>query len=333
MEARSQLLALRSVEGVPPFEGRVNALGGTPLAAHGIEVLQINVGKRCNLRCRHCHVEAGPERGEAMPLSVMRRCVDAARLPSVSTVDITGGAPEMNENLEWLIRESRGLGKRVIVRSNLAILAEEEHRRFLDIYAGCGVEIACSLPDCSQSRTDRQRGDGTFQKVIAAMRSLNARGYGVEGTGLVLDIVHNPIGAYLPASQEAMEREYRRRLCDEHGVSFNALFCLTNLPVGHFLEYLIQSGNLEDYLRTLAGAFNPAAARRAMCTNTLSVGWDGALFDCDFNQVLELPVDHGAPTNIRDFDPARLNGRGIVVGNHCYGCAAGAGSSCQGTTA
>ena len=192
--------------------------------------------------------------------------------------------------------------------------------------------MVTSLPDYHENRTDRQRGKGVFQRVIAAMQRLNARGYGKESSGLVLNVVHNPVGTYLPGAQKALEHEYRKRLFDEQGVVFNNLLCITNIPIGRYLEYLLESGNFEDYMTDICGAYNPAAVENVMCRTTLSVGWDGALYDCDFNQMLNLPVNHGAPNHIANFDLEKLSRREIVIDNHCYGCTAGAGSSCQGAT-
>src|SRR5208283_1936406 len=215
---------------------------------------------------------------------------------------------------------------------NLTLLLEEPYRHFMDVFAQNKVEIVTSLPDYLETKSDRQRGMGVFGKVIKALRELNLRGYGMKNSGLYIDIVHNPVGAYLPGSQAALEHEYHERLLTEQGVHFNQLFCLTNLPVGRYLDYLIESGNFEDYISALCHSFNPAAVKNVMCLTTLSVGWDGLLYDCDFNQMLGLTVNNGSQMNIMNFDMDKLKNRKIVINNHCYGCVAGSGSSCQGAT-
>jgi radical SAM/Cys-rich protein len=316
----------------PGFAERVLETLRRDLRADGIEVFQVNMGRRCNLRCRHCHVEAGPDRDEVMGRSVLEKCMDILAPPGIPVVDVTGGAPEMNPHLEWFIREAAQPGRRLMVRSNLAILLLEEYSAFIDVYADNQVEVVASLPDCRGSGTDSQRGGGVFREIIRAMRLLNERGYGAAGSGLVLNLVHNPAGAYLPGSQSDLESDYRAVLERDHGVIFNSLYTMTNAPIGRYLEYLISSGNYDGYIRDLCGAYNPAAVERVMCKTTISVGWDGALYDCDFNQMLGLGLDGGAPRSVFDFDRGLLESRRIVVGNHCYCCVAGAGSSCRGAT-
>ncbi len=332
MDSGEQLRILKRMDEKLSFADKMRTIRKYPLMARQIDLLQVNLGKRCNLSCRHCHVNAGPARTEIMTKSILAKCLEILRAYPISAIDITGGAPEMNPHLEWFVGEAAGLNRRLIVRSNLTLLLDEPYGHFMDVFTQNRVEIVTSLPDYMEARSDRQRGAGVFRKVIAAMRELNARGYGVEGSGLCIDIVHNPVGAYLPGSQTALEHEYRERLRAEHGVHFNRLFCLTNLPVGRYLDYLIASDNLEDYLSTLCQSFNPAAVDNVMCLTTLSVGWDGSLYDCDFNQMLDLTVNHGAPKNIMNFDIEKLKNREIVINNHCYGCVAGSGSSCQGAT-
>jgi len=299
-----------------------------------VDVVQVNLGRLCNQACTHCYVDASPtRRKQNMGENTVARLLEVARNSrGLKAVDITGGAPEMNPHLEWFLAEAAGLQRRLIVRSNLTLLLEEPYRHFLDAFVQNKVEIVTSLPDYVETKSDRQRGTGVFHKVIAAMRELNSRGYGMPGSGLCIDIVHNPVGAYLPGAQAALEHEYRARLLADYGVHFNQLFCLTNLPVGRYLDYLIASDNLEDYLSVLYQSFNPAAVDNVMCLTTLSVGWNGSLYDCDFNQMLDLTVNHGAPNNIMDFDMEKLKNREIVINNHCYGCVAGCGSSCQGAT-
>lgn len=304
-----------------------------PLLARGVEIFQINLGNRCNLSCRHCHVNAGPARREVMSRELLEKCLEILKDSPIATIDLTGGAPEMNPHFRWFLSECARLGRQLLVRSNFAILAEEGYRDLVDLYADLGVELITSLPALDAERTDRQRGRGTFDKVISVIARLNQKGYGREGSGLVMDIVHNPTGAYLPGAQACLEREYRKTLRESFGVSFNRLFCITNMPIGRYLMYLLRTENYEEYMETLIRAFNPAALDNVMCKVTVSVGWDGTLYDCDFNQMLKLPVNHGAPGNIMEFDYGQLGKRQIVVGNHCFGCTAGAGSSCQGEVA
>lgn len=332
MDASEQLRILSRIGDIPSLSAKIRETGKFPLTAKGIDILQINVGRVCNLACRHCHVNAGPGRPESMSKPLLAKCLDILEAFPISTIDITGGSPEMNPHLAWFINEASRLNRRFIVRSNLTLLTEEPYRHFMDVFAENKIEIVTSLPDTLAAKSDRQRGAGAFCKIIAAMRELNLRGYGMPGSDLMIDIVHNPVGAYLPGSQAALEHEYRERLLADHGVHFNQLFCLTNLPVGRYLDYLLESGNFEDYLFTLWHSFNPAAVDHVMCLTMLSVGWDGSLYDCDFNQMLGLPVNHGAPNHIMNFDMNKLKNREIVINNHCYGCVAGAGSSCQGAT-
>jgi radical SAM/Cys-rich protein len=262
--------------------------------------------------------------------AVLEKCLEVAGHPAIHTLDITGGAPELHPRFQELIQRLHPLHKRLLVRSNLVLLLNPPFDALLEFYAGHQVELVASLPDVRGVRTDHQRGSGVFRGIIEVMRQLNGLGYGREGSGLILDVVHNPAGAYLPGNQGALEAEYRRVLRQEHRVEFNHLFCLTNCPVGRYLDYLHRSGNLADYMQTLRTAYNPAAAGQVMCHTTLSVAPDGSLYDCDFNQMLGLTVNSGAPTSIFDFDYARLAAREIVVHNHCFACTAGAGSSCQG---
>lgn len=307
--------------------------GFSPLHATGITVFQINVGKFCNQACRHCHVDAGPEREEKMTRETAELCIAALSRTDIPTVDITGGAPELNPNFRWLVEQARALGRHVMDRCNLSVLQLAPQADLAAFLARNKVEVVASLPYFRSSQTDAQRGDGVFDKSISGLRMLNELGYGRQGSGLVLNLVHNPVGAYLPARQDAIEAQFRRELLKRHGVVFNNLYTITNMPISRFLEFLIQSDNYEGYMERLANAFNPAAAAGVMCRHTLSVGWDGTLYDCDFNQMLELPLAEGAPRHIREFDAALLHGRRIVTANHCYGCTAGAGSSCGGAVA
>ena len=327
MEPAEQLRHLARVPGDISFHSKLR----NPLVAEDIQIFQLNVGRRCNLACKHCHVSAGPQRSEMMERAVFEKCLQVLSEHPIGTIDITGGAPEMNPNLPWFIREAAKLGRRLLVRSNLMILHQDRYREYVDLYADNQVEVVASLPHYNAQRADRQRGEGVFSRVIRMMRELNAKGYGQPGSGLILDLVSNPVGAYLPGPQAHLAHEYRQRLAAEHGVVFFNLFVLTNSPVGRYLEYLIRTDNYEDYMTELINAFNWSAVDHVMCRNTLSVGWEGRLYDCDFNQMLALPVDHGAPSHIDIFDFDLLKTRRIVIANHCYACTAGAGSSCQGT--
>jgi radical SAM/Cys-rich protein len=257
-------------------------------------------------------------------------CVVALAKTDIPIVDITGGAPELNPNFRWLVEQATKLNRRVMDRCNLSVLLLPSQADLAEFLARHRVEIIASLPYFRPSQTDAQRGNGVFEKSIEALQRLNRLGYGRKDSGLLLNLVHNPVGAFLPPRQEAIEAQFRRELERAHGIVFNRLYTITNMPISRFLEFLIESGNYEGYMERLANAFNPAAAAGVMCRYTLSVGWDGTLYDCDFNQMLDLPVDHGAPRHLRDFDPARLHTRRIVTGNHCYGCTAGSGSSCGG---
>jgi radical SAM/Cys-rich protein len=304
-----------------------------PLTPSRIEIFQINVGKLCNQTCRHCHVDAGPDRREVMTRATMELCLDALARTRIPTVDITGGAPELNPSFRWLVEQVRALGRHVTDRCNLTVLETPSHRDLPAFFAGHGVEVVCSLPHLRASGTDSQRGDGVYAKSIAALRRLNEVGYGDGRSGLRLVLVTNPVGAWLPASQASLEAEWKRELAQRHGIHFDALYTITNMPISRYLEWLIESGNLDAYMQKLVAAFNPAAVAGVMCRNTISVGWDGALYDCDFNQMLDLPVESGAGQHIRDFDLGKLEARTIVTERHCYGCTAGAGSSCGGSTA
>ena len=318
---------------LPPFDDKLDEAGLHPLTATGIEIFQINVGKLCNQTCKHCHVDAGPDRREIMSRETAELCMQAVEKTGAHTVDITGGAPELNPSFRYLVEESRRLGRHVMDRCNLTVLSLGPQADLAEFLAKHEVEVVASLPYFLAERTDAQRGEGIFDKSIEGMRKLNALGYGREGSGLKLNLVYNPVGAFLPPAQEALERDFKRELSGRYGVEFNALYTITNMPISRFLEFLLQSGNYDRYMAKLVQGFNPAAARGVMCRNTLSVGWEGSLYDCDFNQMLELPVGFGASAHLRDFVAGELESRRISTGRHCYGCTAGAGSSCGGATA
>tara|TARA_B100000809_G_scaffold57505_2_gene53630 strand:+ start:5653 stop:6681 length:1029 start_codon:yes stop_codon:yes gene_type:complete len=314
------------------FAEKLKGLNLFPLKPTIIEILQINLGKLCNQVCEHCHVDAGPDRKEVMIKEVLLQCLKAAKTATIHTVDLTGGAPEMNPDFRWFVSELSKLGKRVIVRSNLTILT---YKKYLDIpqfYADNNVNVVSSMPCYSKYNVDKQRGNGVFERSIQALKRLNDVGYGKEGSGLELDLVFNPGGASLPPEQEALELDYKRELKELFNIEFNSLYTITNLPISRFLDFLIKEEKYEDYMNKLIESFNPIAAEEVMCRNTVSVGWDGKLFDCDFNQMLELGVASSSQ-NIEEFNSAELVNRNIILGQHCYGCTAGAGSSCQGSLA
>lgn len=310
----------------------------TTLAEYGIgrlrpvqtEILQVNVGKRCNQACAHCHVDAGPDRREVMSRTHLEMCLDILKRYHIPVVDITGGAPELHPDFRWFVAECAATGAKVMDRCNLTILVS--HPRFEDLpgfFAEHNVHIAASLPHFARSRTDSQRGEGVFDDSIRALQQLNATGYGMDGSGLLLDLVYNPTGVFLPSSQQQLEKEFKTQLHHRHGIVFNSLYTITNMPVSRFLAYLLDTGNYSTYMQMLVEAFNPAAAQGLMCRNTLSVSWDGYLYDCDFNQMLDLKVASPV-THLSQFDPEVMLQRFTVTGRHCYGCTAGAGSSCGG---
>jgi radical SAM/Cys-rich protein len=319
--------------GVPLARGFTEALASAglhPLRATGVEVLQVNVGRRCNQTCRHCHVDAGPDRREVMPDAVLDRVLEIVETTPVPTVDITGGAPELHPRWRELVRRAAAAGKHVMDRCNLTITRLPNHAYLPAFLAEHGVHVVASLPHWRAKATDAQRGDGVFEESIEALRELNRHGYGRPGSGLELDLVTNPVGTFLPGDQRELEAEWKRQMERLWGVAFDRLYTITNLPISRFLEFLEESGRTAEYLERLAAAFNPAAAAGVMCRTTLSVSWDGTLHDCDFNQMLELPVQPSAGRTVFDLDLEALTGREIVTGPHCFGCTAGAGSSCGG---
>ncbi len=317
---------------IPSFKERIALIGFQPLAPTNIGILQVNMGKMCNQICAHCHVDAGPDRREIMTKETMQLCLDAVEKGAIKVADLTGGAPEMNPLFRWFVEELTKRNVHVMVRCNLTIIVA--NRKFNDLpefYKKHNVEIISSLPHFSRIRTDAQRGDGVFDQSIKALKMLNKVGYGKEESGLHLNLVYNPSGAFLPPSQSSLERDFKERLKSKYEIVFNSLFAITNIPISRFLDYLIRSDNYDSYMEELSNAFNPMAVEGLMCRNTLSVGWDGYLYDCDFNQMLEMKCQH--VEHIRDFDKELLNSRAIKVGKHCYGCTAGAGSSCGGEIA
>jgi len=312
------------------FAGALESIDLYPLITTGIEVMQINVGKMCNQTCNHCHVDAGPDRTEIMTRETMEQCVAALAGAKIPTVDITGGAPELNPNFRWLVERCTDLGRHVIDRCNLTILLTGPGADLPDFLARHRVEVICSLPHYGAVDTDRQRGEGVFDKSIKALQLLNAVGYGDGKSGLRLVLVTNPSGAFLPPCQVSAEAEWKEELKRRYGIRFDALYTITNVPINRYIEFLVQSDDLERYMQELVAAFNPQAARGVMCRSMVSVGWDGLLYDCDFNQMLEVGVERRCPSHIRDFDEALLQTRTIAVNQHCFACTAGQGSSCGG---
>ncbi|MCA9024106.1 MAG: arsenosugar biosynthesis radical SAM protein ArsS [Planctomycetaceae bacterium] len=331
-DAANQLLILEQLgEGVVPFFHQTLEEHGLPApTAQAVETLQINLGKLCNQTCRHCHVDAGPDRREIMSRDTMEQCLDVLTWSNIRSVDLTGGAPEMNPDFEWFVAEIRRLDRHVIDRCNLTILTSPAYTHLSDFFAEHKVEIVASLPCYLEENCDSQRGDGVFQRSIDALRLLNERGYGKPSSELRLNLVYNPVGATLPPDQQKLAKAYREQLRDRFGIEFNELFTITNMPISRFLDDLQRSHQYEQYMELLVTAFNPQAVEGVMCRSTLSIDWKGYLYDCDFNQMLNLRVDLSLAQHISEYDEASFARRPIRTGRHCYGCTAGAGSSCQG---
>lgn len=317
---------------LPKFKDKIAETGQFPLTAKKLEILQINVGYMCNQVCEHCHVDAGPDRKEIMTRETMLQCLEVIKNTGAHTLDLTGGAPEMNPDFRWFVEEASKIGvKDFIVRSNLTII--RSNKKYYDLpefFKKHNIHVISSMPHWTKGKTDKQRGDGVFDKSISALKALNSVGFGMPDSGLRLDLVYNPSGAFLPGNQTSMEKDFKSALIDEFGIHFNNLFTITNLPISRFLDYLIASENYEDYMYALVEAYNPATVKNVMCINTLSVSWDGFLYDCDFNQMLNLPVNSKVK-HISEYNESLLEGRKIMISQHCYGCTAGAGSSCQGS--
>jgi len=325
-----QLTVLRPGPSQQPFENALAESGLHPLRAVGIEVLQLNLGRLCNMTCTHCHVDAGPDRREMMSRETAEACIRALAGTDIPTLDLTGGAPEMSPHFRWMVQEARRLDRHVIDRCNLTILQTPGHADLPEFLAAHHVEIVASLPCYLEENVDAQRGDRAFQRSIEVLRRLNAIGYGRPDTGLQLTLVYNPVGPSLPPPQAALEADYRRELAQRYEVCFTRLITITNMPISRFLDHLLKSGQYEAYMEELIAAYNPNAASGVMCRTTLSVDWQGQLYDCDFNQMLGMSVHHDVPQNIRDFDPQSFANRTIITGQHCYGCTAGTGSGCRG---
>jgi radical SAM/Cys-rich protein len=329
-QVSKQIDLLDRNDGIVRFESKLKESNLLPLKTTSLDTMQINLGKMCNQVCKHCHVDAGPDRKEIMTNDVMQLCLDALKDSPIQIVDLTGGAPEMNPNFRWFVEELSALKKHIIVRCNLTIiLANKKHYDLPEFFKLHKVEIASSLPYFTAIRTDAQRGNGVFEQSIEALKMLNTVGYGIN-PNLQLNLVYNPTGSFLPGDQSGLEREFKTKLKDKYDIVFNQLFAITNLPVSRFLEHLVNLGKYEEYMQTLVEAYNPIAAEGVMCRNMVSVSWDGFLYDCDFNQMLDLKIQSNS--HIQDFDFNKHIDRNIIVKKHCFGCTAGAGSSCGGST-
>ena len=302
------------------------------LRSTDVEILQVNVGKLCNQSCKHCHVDASPTRTEIMSRETVEACLNVLRKYKIPTLDITGGAPELIPDFRYFVAEARKTGAKVMIRHNLTVMFEENQTDLPELFAENEVEVVSSLPYFLQQQTDAQRGAGVFDKSVEALKKLNAVGYGT-GEKLILNLVYNPTGAFLPPEQSAIEADFKRELKARFGITFNNLYTITNMPIARYLDWLRSSRNEESYMRKLINAFNPSTVAGLMCRNTLSVDWRGRLYDCDFNQMLEIPVSEKVSQTIFDFSLEEFTNREIKTAAHCFGCTAGAGSSCGGTVA
>lgn len=316
---------------IPIFNDKLIENNCQKLPVKDLKVFQINLGYMCNQVCDHCHVDAGPDRKEIMTWDTIKECLVAIEESKPEIVDLTGGAPEMNPNFREFILALKKINiKKIIVRSNLTIFfANNNYSDLPNFFRDNEIHVISSLPCYTKENTDNQRGDGVFNKSIEALVVLNSLGYGKKPS-LKLDLVYNPGGANLPGDQASLEKDYKNELFKNFGIVFNDLFTMTNMPISRFLDYLIVSGNYETYMNTLVNSFNPSTLNELMCTNTISVSWDGTLYDCDFNQMLELPIKSPLK-HISEFSVSALAKREISTSQHCYGCTAGSGSSCQGT--
>lgn len=316
---------------LPTFAKKISQTNQFPLRPKKLEILQLNLGYMCNQVCEHCHVDAGPDRKEIMTWETMQKCLEVIKNTGAHTLDLTGGAPEMNPNFRRFVEQASLAGiNDFIVRSNLTIIrANKKHYDLPEFFKKHNIHLVSSMPHWTRGKTDKQRGEGVFDLSIKALQDLNAVGYGMPGSSLKLDLVYNPNGAYLPGNQASMEKEFKSALLEDFNIQFHHLFAITNLPISRFLDYLIASDNYEEYMYQLVDAYNPNAVQNLMCTNTISVSWDGYLYDCDFNQMLDLKIA-SKTTHISQYNESILRHRNIVISQHCYGCTAGAGSSCQG---
>ena len=314
---------------LPDFEETIIKRKARIRRSH-VRVLQINIGKKCDLACHHCHVEAGPKNPDNMVENTVSRIIDLlADSPTTEILDITGGAPELNPNFRRLAIAGRSMGKTVYDRSNLTVFFEPGQEDTPDFLAAHGITVIASLPCYTPENVEAQRGNGVFDKSIKSLQRLNNLGYGQQDSGLVLNLVYNPVGPHLPPPQAQLEADYRQQLNEHYGIRFNSLFTITNMPIKRYRHYLEREKKLDDYMRLLVENFNPHAAAGVMCSDMLSVGWDGQLYDCDFNQMLDIPLN-GRDATLWDIQSLADIPAGIAFDNHCYGCTAGAGSSCGG---
>jgi radical SAM/Cys-rich protein len=309
------------------FDKKLVSVSSAPLQALGLKTLQVNLGYRCNMACKHCHVAGGPARAEVMDAQTAEQVLRAFLENPFETLDLTGGAPELNPSFRALVIDASKAGRHVVARTNLTIFFEEGQADLPEFYQDHSVDLIASLPYYLEDGVDRVRGSGAFKKSIEALKRLNSLGYGVASSGLGLSLVYNPQGMFLAPAQATLETEYRRELKDRFGIAFNRLYTFTNMPLGKFREFLARTSNLDKYQEMLSRAFNPATLDNIMCRHLVNVGWDGKIYDCDFNQVLDLATTSLSSAHISKFDYAALSRRAIAVGDHCFGCTAGQGSS------
>jgi radical SAM/Cys-rich protein len=314
-----------------PFVQRIH-LSGKDFNRRGVDVLQVNMGKYCNLACIHCHVESGPNRPELMSREIVDAVLRFLELTNIPTVDITGGAPELNPTFDYLVESAVGLGRHVMDRCNLTVIFEPGKDYLPEFFERHRVELVCSLPCYSEENVDRQRGKGTFELSIRALQMFNNLGYGQSESGLVLNLVYNPVGPHLPPPQDQLEQDYKRILKEKFGIVFNRLYCLSNMPITRYATHLKLRSEYEKYMQLLESSFNPSTLDQVMCRNLISVGWEGTIYDCDFNQMLDLPIRDadGKPLNISTLSFDQVQHLPVTVGDHCYACTAGSGSSCGG---
>ncbi len=312
---------------LPAFKDKIQSTQGKPITSCEIKILQVNLGYQCNMACKHCHVQAGPNRSEMMDRDNIDAALRLLEENDIETLDVTGGAPELNPHFHYLIKKAKDLDRHVIVRSNLTIFFEKGMEDLPEFYRENNIEMIASLPYYMEENVDRVRGRGTFQRSMKALQKLNSLGYGTDGAGVHINLVYNPQGAFLPPPQATLEEEYKEELGKGFGISFNKLYTFTNMPIGRFKDFLLRSRNYEKYLDKLICAFNPETLDGIMCTHLINVGWDGTLYDCDFNQMMGLPLLEGYPSHIKYFNLSMLSEREIAVDDHCYGCTAGQGST------
>jgi radical SAM/Cys-rich protein len=331
-DSQNQLNLLHQLDlSQTPHQGNFDQTIQSPLTPANLDIFQINLGKLCNMTCKHCHVDAGPDRTtENMDRATIEACLKALDQTTAHTVDLTGGAPELNPHFEYLVEECVRRGKHVIDRCNLTVLLLPNKKHLPQWFADRNVEVICSLPHYRKRNTDLQRGDGTFEQSIVALKALNTAGYGQGNPDRVLTLMSNPVGAFLSSNQTQLETEWKTGLQKNFGIQFDRLITLNNMPISRYLEWLEASGNLDTYMIQLVNAFNPATLNGLMCRNTLSVSWDGKLYDCDFNQMLNLPIAPQSTQSIHNFDLKTWQSRTIITDRHCFGCTAGSGSSCGG---